>query len=272
MPKIYQNGLGESQGGDVLCTQLPLFSSGNVWWVNSATGTDAGGTAGQDRERPLATLVQANTNASDYDLVVLESGHTETLVAALSLKALTIVGVGTTSGKPAAQIKINAAAASMLVFSGAAVGELRNIYFPASVQANTTANGKIRQSTSGHLLISGCYFELSANDQLPGISIDTGSTIVENCTFVSTATAIASRPLKAIGSTGAVSDVRIVGSVFDSGTVGFSTAAIDLSTAAVTRLRAFSNSFLRGADSLIHASTTGYFIPSTNSGSPKVTW
>lgn len=267
--RLYPNGLGESLGGDAIATQRPIYMSGNVWWVNSATGTDAGGTAGQDQQKPLATLVQANTNASDGDVIVLQSGHTETLTGALSLKGLTVVGIGTTSGKPAAQIKINAAAATALQFATTG-GELHNIYFPAAVQVDTSANGKVRVTTAG-CVIYGCYFESNANDQLPALSIDTGCR-VENCTFVSTATSTASRPLKGIGTTGAVNDLIIIGNVFDDGTVGFTSPACDLSSGTVSRMRGHSNSFLRGAEISVSSASTGFFIPATQTGGAKVTW
>lgn len=269
--KTYVNGLGETVGGDVLASQTPVLTSGNIWWVNSATGSDAAGTAGQDRERPLATIGQANTNASDGDVIVLQSGHTETLSSALSLKAVLLVGIGTSSGKPAAQLKIDNAGASCVQFAATA-GEIRNVYFPASVQSNTSGNGKVRFTCTGMATISGCYFESSANDQLPALSIDSSPAYVENCTFVSTATSIATRPTRGVYISGAIADLRLVGNTFDSGTVGFSSVALDLSAGTITRLRAHSNSFLRGADASIASASVGYFVPSTTSGAVKVTW
>ncbi|HXT99480.1 MAG TPA: hypothetical protein VN903_00720, partial [Polyangia bacterium] len=153
--RFYPNGAGESLGGDVLCSQTPIITSGNVWWVNSATGTDAASPAGQDREKPLATLVQANTNATAGDIIFLQSGHTETMTVAFgALKAVTVVGVGTTSGKPAAQLKINAAAAGLLS-TATGVSELRNIYFPAAVQSDTSATGKVLIASTPGVIVSG---------------------------------------------------------------------------------------------------------------------
>lgn len=268
--KFYPNGLGESLGGDSLASQKPIITSGNIWWVNSVTGTDAGGTAGQDREKPLATLGQANTNATDGDIIVLQSGHSETLTSALSLKGVTVVGIGTTSGKPAAQIKINAAAATCVQFTTTG-GELRNIYFPAAVQSDTNTNGKVRLTTA-NCIVYGCYIESSANDQLPALSIDSNSSRVENCTIVSTATSTATRPLRGIWTSGAVSDLVLIGNIFDDGTVGYASGACDISAGTVTRLKAYGNSFLRGADLAVASASTGYFVPSTQSGGPRVSW
>lgn len=268
--KFYPNGLGESLGGDALATQKPIVTSGNVWWVNSATGVDAASPAGQDREKPLASLGQANTNAVDGDIIVLESGHTETLVAVLTLKGVTVVGIGTTSGKPAAQLKINSAGACCVQFASTA-GELRNIYFPASVQSNTNTNGKVRFTTT-NCVAYGLYIECSALDQLPALSIDSNSCRIENCTIVSTATTVATRPLRGLYTTGAVSDLTLVGNVFDDGSVGFANPSCDLSTGTITRLRGHSNSLLRGAGVSIASASTGYFIASTQTGGARVNW
>lgn len=271
--KLYPNGLGESAGGDVLATQKPLFMSGNVWWVNSATGVDAGGSAGQDREKPLATIGQANTNATDGDIIVLQSGHNETLSAQLNLKAVSLVGIGTTSGKPAAQLKINSASATLLNLAVAAT-EIRNVYFPASVQSNTSANGKLRLANIDNCVISGCYFESSALDQLAALEVATiaDEALIENCTFVSTATTVTTRPTRGLYVSGAITDLHVVGCVFDDGTVGYSTAACDISGGTITRLKGTGISLLRGAEVLIASATTGYFIPSTSTGGGKVTW
>jgi len=271
--RIYPNGLGEQAGGDQRASQKPLLMSGDVWWVNSVTGTDAASPAGKDQQKPLATLVQANTNAADNDIIVLQSGHTETLTVALALKAVTVIGIGTTAGKPAAQIKINAAAAIMLQFTASA-GELANIYFPAAVQTDTSANGKVRVASISHCIISGCYFESSALDQLAALEISAAAqgVIVEDCTFISTASSGITRPTRGLHVSGAVSEFRMTGNVFDDGGMGYSTAACDLSGGTITRLRAYGNSFLRGAETLIASATVGYFFPPTQSGGAKVTW
>ena len=269
--KVYPNGL-ETLGGDDLLSQAPLWVGGAVWWVNSVTGSDAASPAGQDRERPLATLAQAITNSAAGDIVVLQSGHTETLTGAQGILGRTVVGVGTTSGKPAAQLLINAAAASCLNLD-AAGSHLRNIYFPAAVQSDT-GNGKVRIASVANCSVVGCYFESSGLDQMAAIQIDVSSTgaRVQNCTFVSTATAIATRPTRGLYTGGAVTDLFVTGNVFDDGTVGYSTAALDFSAAANTRLVAYGNSLLRGADAKFHASQTGIFGVGTLTGGSGVSW
>lgn len=269
--KVYPNGL-ETVGGDELLSQAPLWVGGNVWWVNSVTGSNAASPAGQDRERPLATLAQAITNSAAGDIIVLQSGHTETLTAVQGILGRTVVGAGTSGGKPAAQLKIDAASSSCLNLDAAGC-HLRNIYFPAAVQSNN-GNGKVRITALTNCSVVGCYFESSGLDQMAAIQIDASSTgaRIVNCTFVSTATAIATRPTRGLFAGGAVTDMLIAGNVFDDGTVGYSTAALDLSTAACTRLVSYGNSLLRGADAKFHASQTGHFGVGTLSGSSGVSW
>lgn len=271
--KVYPNGLGESQGGDPLLGQAPFWVGGNVWWVNSATGSDAGGTAGQDRERPLATLSQAVTNSASGDVIVLQYGHTETLTGAANIGIRTVVGVGTISGKPSVQLKINAASASLITMGGSG-GQLRNIYFPAAVQSNNGATGKVSIPAATNCLIYGCYFEASGNDQFDQVQaiVASNNLRIENCTFVSTATAIAARPTNGVRTTGAITDVAIVGCVFDDGTVGFSGKALDLSGGTITRLAGHGNSLLRGADVVNASATTGYFGTGTLTGGSAVSW
>jgi hypothetical protein len=271
---IHNNGLGGTLG-DVLATNKPIQVSGAVWYVNATGGVDAGGTAGQDREKPLATLGQAVTNASNGDIIDLLDGHTETLTAALAIgKTVLIVGEGSAGGLPTVQLKINAAAASLLSLTTAVV--LRNIRFPASVQSNIGpgANaGKVR-ITGNQCQIIGCYFEQSGLDQLPALSIGTAVTAprIENSTFISTATAVATRPTYGLFHEGTVSDFDVVGTVFSDGTVGFSGAAWDGSFGIATRLRGINVSQLLGATIVQNASSIGFLNVQTSTGGGSIRW
>ncbi|MEY4931756.1 MAG: hypothetical protein RLZZ403_76, partial [Pseudomonadota bacterium] len=96
----YPNGIGGSTG-DSLALAKPLMMSGSVWYVDSATGTDAAGSAGKDRSKPLATLATAVSNASDDDIIVFFDGHEETLTSAQTLgKRLSLIGEGSDAGVP----------------------------------------------------------------------------------------------------------------------------------------------------------------------------
>lgn len=273
--KLWPNGIGGSTG-DVLATTKPLYLSGDVWFVNSTGGVDGVSPAGKDRQKPLATLAQAQTNGAAGDIVVLMDGHTETFTVTLAItKALCIVGEGSASGVPTAQLKINAAAASCLNVATTGV-QLRNIKFPASVQSNTGSGGstgKIAVAGASCGII-GCYIEQSGLDQLAGISYANGMTNerIENTTVISTATAVATRPTYGIFHIGTVADLDIVGLVLSDGQVGFSGAAWDGSAGAVTRLRAQGVSLLLGADVKLHASTLGWLAPPTVTSGAVVSW
>jgi len=268
---ILPNGTGETLG-DSIVTDGSLYTAGVVWYVLSTIGTDAVSPAGKDKEKPLATLAQAQTNASSGDLIVLLNGHTETLTSTLSItKSVIIAGSGTTSGKPGVQMKSNSAASNCI--SLAADGaQIRNIYFPTNVQSNS--GYRLQVTSAVDTAIIGCYFECGANDQGPGAQILSGATgcRIENCTFISTATTTTTRPVRGLYINGSLSDIRVKGCIFSDGTVGFSTAAFDASTSALTRCCFEELSFLLGADFLQHASTTGWVTITTATGGGRVSW
>ena len=219
-------GAGETVGDD-LATTSPIYMSGNAWWVNSTGGADAAAPAGKNKAEPLASLGQACTNAASGDLIYLQSGHVDTRTAALTItESLTIVGVGTTSGKPAAQIRNNSAAASMIVANTSGIVlEFRNVYFPAQVQSNSATKFSIGQGTVRFI---GCYFEANVFDTAALITLPTTGTesVVDiiNCTFISTGTATNSQPLSAISGTAITAHLRLDGSTFSNGTYGWSGA------------------------------------------------
>lgn len=271
---ILNNGSGEVTGDD-LALAAPFQTPGTVWFVNSATGTDAASPAGKDREKPLATLAQAQTNAAAGDTIFLEAGHTETFTVALTIsKQLFIAAGGAAGGTNPVQFKINAAAQN--VFNLTAAGtELRNILFPASVQSNTGAasTGKVGFAVAGIRLI-GCVFQSSAFDQFAAVRLATGADAcrIDSCSFLSTALTTATRPTIGLQVATAVNDLELYGVVFSDGTVGYSSAAMDTSAAIVTRLRGMRISALLGADILINASSTGWLNLATSTGGGRIVW
>lgn len=273
--KLWPNGIGGLLG-DTLVTTKPLYLSGDVWFVNSTGGVDGASPAGKDRQKPLATLAQAQTNSANGDIVVLMDGHTETFTVALAItKNLAIIGEGSSGGVPTVQLKMNAAAQCTLVLT--ALGTiLANVKFPASLQSNSgsAANqGKVHL-TGSSTQVRGCYFEESALDQLPAITIASGLADIrlENTSIISTATTVATRPTYGIYVGGPTTDVDLVGLVLSDGAVGFSGAAWDSTINAVTRLRAMGLSLLLGADMKLHASTVGWIAPPTVTGGGGISW
>ncbi len=268
MANVLSNGLGES-AGDLLATCDPLILSGVVWWVDSATGTDGASPAGRSASAPLATLAQAVTNASSHDIIAFKSGHAETLTAAQTLsKSLTLVGLGSSGGLPTVKFTNNQAAANLFTVSGADV-QLRNIWIEENAQACATARITV---TGARFRMMGCYVQCGATDTGPAVSLGSGadSSDFVNTTFISTGTAIASRPESAVKNAAAVSGLRMYGVTFSDGTYGFSNPyALELSTAAVTRFEGENVSFLLGADANFHASQTGWLNPQTSTGSAR---
>lgn len=266
----WPNGLGSSLG-DVLGTCKPLSLSGAVWFVSSLTGSDSYN--GGDQARPLATLAAAYTAAAGGDIIVLLSGHSETLTAQQTLgkAGLTIVGLGNSGGLPTVKFQMNAAAATMMNVTGAATA-LRNIWFQANKQANSA--GMLTVSGAGFRM-SDCYMELDKYDAAAGLTFSTGGDTARiiNSTFVNIAAASSAVPLTAIQVNNALSDFEMSGVVLDAGTAGFSDYyAADLSAAAITRLRGESVTLKNGADIRLHASTTGYLNAQTVTGAGKVFW
>lgn len=271
--KFWANGPGELLG-DQLATGKPYYFTASTWFVNSAVGTDGAGSAGLDREKPLATLGQAITNASAGDTVILMDGHSETLTAVLAInKQLFIAGGGSSGGIPTVSFTMNAAAADTFNVS-AGNTEIRNIWFKESAQANTGGTGgKIHTSASGCRII-GCYFSMGANDAYAGILADTAPTSlrVESCTFISTATSRAVRPAQGLTVRTAASDVEVYNCIFSDGAVGFSSRAFDTSTVTITRLRIFNLSLLLGASAAMGGSSTGFISGITQTGGGRVDW
>jgi hypothetical protein len=269
---FYQNGLGENLG-DELCTSEPLMlpTGASAWWVNSATGTDAASPAGQNREKPLATLSQAVTNALAGDIIVLMDGHTETGYAAtllVSKAGLKIVGAGSDGGIPTVTLSF---ASTGSITLNAADCEIRNVKFTTRTGAGAGAKVTLTTQTA----CRGCYFECAANDTGPAVSLFTGADYcqVSGCTFLSTATSATAQPESAIKAAGAITGPWIYDCIVSDGTVGFSNPnSLDLSVAAMTRFKLERVSFLLGADGKLHASSTGYAVGCTTTGGGALRW
>jgi hypothetical protein len=265
---VLTSGIGEATG-DYLVTCAPLQTRGAIWYVQSTTGLDGAG-LGKSSDRPLATLAQAQINASAGDIIVLMSAHAETITSLTISKQLTIVGAGSVGGRPSATI--NGTAARIII--GAAAVELRNIYFPMSLSANTSASVEV--GAFADFQATGCYFEQGANDAGAPYALYISSASatgvrLTNCSFVCTATAAATRPASAMQLNAAVVDMRMNGCVFDEGAVGWSFAAM-YGPFTNVRLRIESLSLLRGAVVLLGSTTTGYINVATSTGNGRVEW
>ena len=267
MSNSYPNGLAEATP-PILGNDLRM--SGAVWYLDATNGSDDAGW-GTDREKPLATLAQAQTNASDNDVIVCLDGHAETLTAVLALtKILTIIGEGGTTGSPSVIFTLDNGSNASLFTIGVARFGFHNIQFATNSQTNTAA--RISVAGAGFWM-NGCYFDCSGTDTGAGLSLGSGAddACIEDTYFVSSATAIATQPSSGLKVAAAVSNLKLNGNVFSDGTAGFSTGyALHASTAAITGLRGANNSLLLGASATIHASTVGYLGIGAKTGSPRV--
>lgn len=269
--QFYPNGIGGSAPGDSLDLCRPLQTTGNVWYVSSLIGTDAASPAGQNREKPLAGIVQAITNAANGDIVVFLPGHIQQFgVVVVIGKRLTFIGEGTTSGKPSVTFQANSTAT---LLNPTVDGiEFRNIYFPPNVQTNTSA--KIGPNSNvADMLIRGCYFEQGATDTGPGLSVPGSRFRVENSTFISVATLTSAQPMVAIQGSGTVAGFTMNNSVVSAGTVGFSNySAVDFTAATLTSLSVEGLNLLLGADMALPASATGRVNIQLSTGGSRVVW
>jgi len=271
--QFYPNGIGGTAPGDSLDLARPLQTTGNVWYVSSLIGTDAGGSAGQNREKPLATVAQAITNASDEDIIVFLAGHTQTLTATqVVAKTITFIGEGTTAGKPAVSFTLNLGGGTNLFNATARGVEFRNIYFPPNAQNNTGSRiGFTNTAPDG--LIRGCYFECGATDLGPAVILSGDRPRIESSIFISVATSTALQPFAAVYSNATIDGVTLKDVVVNAGVVGFSNfSAIDFASGTLTRLRIEGLNLLLGADAKLGAAATGRVNVQLSTGGSRVAW
>jgi hypothetical protein len=275
MPDL-PNGLGESTGAG-WANAKPVNLSGTAYYVDSATGNNS--YDGTSRLAPVATLAQAVSDASSGDVIVLMDGHTETLTAVLNInKNLTIVGGGRTDGKPTVKFTMNNAA-NAIMFNITGTGtpayvRLHNVWIEENLQANTGARIASTCDTLFHM--SSCYFECGQHDDGAALLLESsaGTALIENTTFISTATLNSARPHSAIQTSGTIYSVIMNGVIVDGGTVGFAEQyPVDLDDNAATDVFAISCSLLRGADMQASptAGTSSFINAQTTSGAVVVT-
>jgi hypothetical protein len=143
-------------------------------------------------------------------------GHTETLTAVLNInKNLTIVGGGRTDGKPTVKFTMNNAA-NAIMFNITGTGtpayvRLHNVWIEENLQANTGARIASTCDTLFHM--SSCYFECGQHDDGAALLLESsaGTALIENTTFISTATLNSARPHSAIQTSGTIYSVIMNG-------------------------------------------------------------
>jgi len=269
---LYPNGTGQSLG-DTLATCEPIYTSGDIWYVDSATGSDS--YSGLDDKKPLATLDAAVAAASANDIIVLMDGHSETLESTtISTAGIVIVGGGSSSGLPTVKLTPPGGGTGLTI-SGTGV-QLRNLWFEDRTAANESGYAGL-SVTGANFQMIGCYCEVGQFDTGSMLSLGSGANNARlvNTTFIATGASLTAQPSAAVKIAAAVSDLDLDGLVLSGGTYGFSSPyAFDNTTAsvAITRLKGTSVSLLLGADMSLYSTTTGFVNVQTTTGGSRVVW
>lgn len=258
--KNFPHGIGEALG-DPIVTCSTLRTSGLVYYVSSITGNDT--YAGLDRVKPLATLQAAVTLALTCDTIVLLPAHTENISATITLNyQIFLVGSGSVAGIPTPTLTWTGSGAGPMfdVLNDAVL--IGGIKFAASTVGPNAVIFSLGEGIKA-FTIRGCYFQLGAFDYASVMSAgDVEHAVIENTTFISTATVVTAQPVTAIvilsgGETG--TDGWVMDNVtFDGGAAGFSNFAAFDDTLAYVVSGLYENITLaNGADMKLSPSSTG---------------
>ena len=277
MSNFLPKGIGTSPG-TALGTASPLYMSGKILYVSSASG-DAS-YSGLDRYHPLDTLANALSAASAGDVIVLMEDHDETISSAVTFSSrIAVIGEGYADGKPKATLQVGHASNDLLVLNADGC-MVQNVLFKPHATSGSSAN--CIRSGSADIFIDACYFEMDEHSDGQAIDVSSGAANwrIRNCSFVVTETTVDASPDSGIRLAGAMTGLVMEGCVFDAGEVGFDTQGaianqpwgFDGSAGATTNLQVTGLSLLRGAEFKVHASSTGWIEPSTTTGAARVIW
>lgn len=268
--KSLPNGIGGSSG-DSLAQATSFLTTGNVWYVHFGTGVDAASPEGLQRLRPLKTLSQALTNASDLDDIVFLPGHAETITTSQDItKNVRLISEGGFGTSSMATFTRNIGGSIMFNVTASRV-QIRGVRFAPTLKSETLATLKI---AGNDCLVKGCYFEVGALSLGPCLDFASSSgdrSRCESSIFISSSTT--TRPAQAIrmANLGVSADITLRDIIVDGGSLGWSDQyAIDGTNNAVTNFRFEAISLLRDSDMGMHASSTGSVSLGTCSGSARV--
>lgn len=245
--------LADRAAGDELLGAIEAASivsaPGAEFYVNSNTGSS--GNSGLNSTQPKATLAQALAlcTANKGDVIYLMPGHTESLAAAVAISTagVRIVGLGQGTNRPTFTVTgtvdgFNVTGANVLI---------SNVYFN---EATAAATASINVAAA-NCTISGCHFDLGANDAECITVADAGDGLaVYGCDFIVTANGPdAAIEIEAAG----CDNIEIAYNLFHGGssTNAFDAAAIN-STVAHTNVRIFGNTFLYGTATVVATSVS----------------
>jgi len=271
---VHPNGIGIGYADDQLLAAKPLYTSGNVWYVNSATGIDAPSPRGLSPEYPLAQLDQAVANSASGDVIVLMANHSEDIAAQIVLaKDLTIVGQGRTSGIPSVSLNHAIAGAEMIVAVVARV-EFRNVRFGPAVVAGTF-EALILGTTPGTKFV-GCRFEVGALDTAAvakvSLTANTGGPEFIDCAFASVAPVGGAVPVRFVYCEEANPNTLFQRCTFSAGASGFAGDGYAVRFHTAQDNLVLEDLTLQGADLFVHADSTGRYNVASSTGASRVVW
>lgn len=261
---------GFRQVGDALLADGEIYLSTAPIYVHYGTGDDANG--GFDELNPKKTLESAvSVISDDCTIIVLLPGHDEPLAAGIqnNVSGTTIVGCGTSGGKPSCRIYQNASG-PFIVMRMSEVTYLRNIWFDGTT-LGATQTEMVTMSVP-YAEMRGCLVSAGYRDHI-GVDINSNLVTVRDTKVESTGTGVTTRASRGIliDSEGNVSDIDIRGCELSNGEGGFTDVALH-SQDAVPRLYMISVTLSFGADVTINSLATGIVNPETATGSSLVTW
>lgn len=245
---IIESGPVNSNGSDTFIRQKVYTDAGEVYYVDSANGLDTN--AGTDPNAPFATLGAAVTAASAGALIVLRSGHAETLSATLTISTTDLVIV---AEDDTVTITVNVSGAPGI---SATIQEVtfRGITFTST---SGVASTSLLTISGDGCHVHNCRFNCDTS-LVAGLEAGGAYQYVTDCTFTSLPTAVAAKPQYGlyVSSPGDSGSITSVNCTFDGGTVGFSTAALGGNNIYVTRIEKVT--LKNGADIVIDPDSSGY--------------
>lgn len=234
------------QSGGVFTIANMAEHPGNVWFVDSALGSDAAG-FGYNPDSPFATLAYAFSSdvLASGDVVYVMPGHAEAVAAArgiiMDIAGVRVIGLGwggnrpTFTGTTGATVTIEIAAANIW---------LENLLFVAGFTNGITEFIDVK-TLSNDLVFKGCEWRETLNTQefLKCVTIEATISRVtfDGCRFKGV---IGGDSLAAIFAEGAITDLRVINSSFNGDWLD---AVIDTDAGAITTPE-FGNLMIRNAD------------------------
>jgi len=238
---------------------------GDIWFVDSGSGTDGAG-YGKDPDSPLATIDYAIglCTASQGDVIYVMPGHAETVSGAsgidVDVAGIKIVGLGWGDLRPT--VSLSASASTVEI--NADDTWIENIIF-AGTFTNGVAKAVDIKSGADDTTIKNCVFRASLATQELLIAINLEATIsrvnIIGCEFYEVTGGDATG---AITTEGAVTDLRIVDCFF-SGDWSAATLDLDAGTNAIVRAHIINNiaynaDVTAGLFCSIDSGSVGYFL------------